>query len=192
VDEKGSFIVPEQIYTEDEKQYLTICVEDRYSFHQFFVGVTHMSLVPDVMGLGYKSFVFGDEMVFAELAETEAFSFRVQLEGYSPVYRYCNGDQLVSGSPIALRIRNYDVENYSEHNLYAQVSLTLKDGTVIKTEEVARSFRWLTEQVNANHTDFTADQLAAFRAMLQKFSVVENWNIPNLLQNATRNKRISK
>ena len=97
---------------------------------------------------------------------------------------YFNGDELASGVPIPLRIRNYKVENYSEHNLYAQVSLTLKDGTVIETEEVALTFRWLTEQVNANHSDYTTDQLAAFRAMLQKFTIVKEWNIPNLLQDA--------
>jgi hypothetical protein len=122
-------------------------------------------------------------MVFAELAETKALSFRLQLQGYMPVYRYLDGDQLTSGMPIPLRIRNYKVENFSEHYLLANVSLTLKDGTVIKTEGVALTFRWLTEQVNANHTDYTADQLEAFRAMLQKFTVVKKWNIPNLLQN---------
>ena len=108
------------------------------------------------------------------------------------MYRHFDSNELVSGSPITLRIRNYDVENYSEHNLYAQVSLTLNDGTVIAPEQVNLTFRWLTEQVNANYTDYTTDQLAAFSAMLQKFTVVEEWNIPNLLQDAKRNKMISK
>ena len=181
VDEKGNFILPERIYTEGEKQYMAICVEDRYSFHRFFVGITHMSLEPEVVGLGYKSAIYGDEMVFAELAATKAFTFRVQLEGYNPVYRRFDRNELTSGNPITLRIRNYDVENYSEHNLYAQVSLTLNDGTVIETEQVALTFRWLTEQVNANYTDCTDDQLASFKAMLQVFDIVKKWNIPNLI-----------
>jgi hypothetical protein len=120
-------------------------------------------------------------MVFAELAATKAFTFRVQLEGYNPVYRRFDRNELTSGNPITLRIRNYDVENYSEHNLYAQVSLTLNDGTVVETEQVSLTFRWLTEQVSANHTDYTADQLAAFSAMLQKFDVVKKWDISNIL-----------
>lgn len=181
VDENGNYIVPERIYTEGEKQYMAICTEDRYSFHRFFVGTTHMSLEPEAIGLGYKAAVFGDEMVFAELAETKTFSFKLQLEGYNPVYRHFGSSELASGDPITLRIRNYDVDNYSEHNLYAQVSLTLNDGTVIETEQVSLTFRWLTEQVNENYTDYTADQLASFKAMLQQFDIVKKWNIPNLI-----------
>jgi len=181
VDEKGNPIVPERTYTYGENQYLAICTEDRYSFHRYFVGVTHMSLAPETVGLGYKSAVFGDEMVFAELADTKAFSFKLQLEGYNPVYRYFDSDQLTSGDPITLRIRNYDVENYGEHNLYAQVSITLSDGTVIEAEQVSLTFRWLAEQVSENYTDYTTDQLAAFKAMLQAFDIVKKWNIPNLI-----------
>lgn len=181
VDENGSPIVPERMHIEADKQYLAICTEGRYSFHRFFAGITHMSLAPTVVGLGYKAAVYGDEMVFAELAQTNAFSFRVQLEGNEPVYLHLNGDQLTSGEPITLRIRNYDVENYSEHKLYTQAILTLNDGTVIETKELAGTFRWLTEKVNANHADYTVEQLTAFRAMLQTFTVVEEWNIPNLL-----------
>ena len=180
VDELGNPIVPERICDKNGKQYISVYADEQYSFHRFFVGVTHMSLEPEVVGLGYKSVVYGDEMVFAELADSRAFIFRVQLEGYNSVYRYFDSCELNSGDPIALRIRSYDVENYSEHNLYAQVSLVLNDGTVIETEQVALTFRWLTEQVNANYTDYTEEQLAQFKAMLKQFSVVENWNLQNL------------
>lgn len=183
VDENGNLIVPERLYNEDKNPYLAICTENRYSFHRFFAGVTQMTLAPTVAGLGYKAFVYGDEMFFAELAETDAFRFRLRLEGNNPVYLHLNNDQIASGDPFILRIRDYDVENYGEHNLYAQVRLTLKDGAVLETKEVARTFRWLTEQVNANFANYTADQLAAFRAMLQEFDVVKEWDIPNLLPN---------
>lgn len=181
VDENGDFIVPERIYQSGEKQYMAICTEDRYSFHRFFVGVTHMSLEPDVVGLGYKAAIFGDEMVFAQLATIKAFSFKLQLEGYNPVYRHFDSNELASGDPITLRIRNYDVENYSEHNLYAQVSLTLNDGTVVSAGEVALTFRWLTEWVNANYTDYTTEQMISIRTMLQVFDIVKKWEIPNLI-----------
>ena len=36
-------------------------------------------------------------------------------------------------------------------------------------------------RVNANYIDYTDVQLEAFRAMLQNFNVVKDWNIPNLL-----------
>lgn len=181
VDENGDPIVPERVTVAGEKQYLAIASAEGYSFHRFFVGVTHMSLAPETVGLGYKSAIFGDEMVFAELDTGNAFTFRVQLEGYQPVYRYFDRDELTSGDPITLRIRNYDVENYSEHKLYAQVSMTLRDGTVIEAEETELTFRWLTEEINKNYADYTAQQLESFKALLQAFEVVKNWDIPNLI-----------
>ena len=140
-----------------------------------------MSLAPETVGLGYKSAIFGDEMVFAELDTGNTFTFRVQLEGYKPVYRYFKRKELASGDPITLRIRNYDVENYSEHELYAQVSLTLDDGTVIETEQVSLTFRWLAEEVNRNHAQYTGQQLESFKALLENFEIVKSWNIPNLM-----------
>jgi len=180
-DENGDPVVPERVCAYGTTRYLTINTDGGYSFHRFFVGVTHMSLEPETVGLGYKTAVYGDEMVFGELAADNAVTFRLQLEGYNGVYRYFDSDELSDGEPITLRIRNYDVENYSEHKLYAQVSLTLSDGTVIETQEVDLSFRWLTEQVNANYTDYTDRQLAQIREMLQSFAIVQTWDIPNLV-----------
>ena len=182
VDENGNFIEPERICANGEKQYLAICQEDRYSFHRFFVGVTHMSLEPEVVGLGYKAMILGDEMVFAQLAETKAFHFKLQLEGYNPVYRRFDSDELASGDPITLRIRNYAVEEHSETNLTAQVSLHLADGTVIEGEQVSLTFRWLTEQVDANCGNYTTAQLTQFKMMLEKFDIAKTWGLSNILK----------
>jgi hypothetical protein len=187
VDENGSPIVWERIYLEDESRYMAICKEGPCRFHRFYVGVTLITLPQEVVGFGYKACIYGDVMVMAELAETKALSFRLQLEDYRPIYTYYDSNRLTSGQPITLRIRNYDVENFSENRLYAQVSLTLKDGTVVETEEVALSFRWLTEQVNANYTDYTPEQLASFSEMLKTFAVAESWDIPNIMQYAQVN-----
>lgn len=181
VDGNGEPIVPERICTVGEKQYLTIHTDAGYSFHRFFVGVTHMSLNAEAIGVGYKSAVCGDEMVFGELAAANAFTFRLQLEGYNPVYRYFDRDELTDREPITLRVCNYDVDGYSETPLSAQVSITLADGTVIEAEEVSFTFRWLAEEVDANYTDYTPEQLAAFKAMLEKFAIVKTWKIPNLI-----------
>ncbi len=182
LDEDGELIVPERIGVDGDQYYLTVSDEDGYSFHRFDFGITHMSLAPDVVGLGYKAVVYGSKTVFAQLQAENAFTFRLQLGGYEPVYRYRDSDELVSGAPITLRIRNYDVEDYGETPLYAQLSLTLSDGTVIETEQEDLTFRWLTEQVDANYTDFTAEQLDQFKELLQQFEVVKTWNLPNLFQ----------
>jgi len=180
LDEDGDWIVPESVCSDGEKHYLTVCDEYGYSFHRFFVGITYMSLEPEVIGLGYKAEIYGDDMVMSALDTDNAVAFRVQLEGYKPVYRYFGSEELASGDPIVLRIRNYAVESFSEHNLLAQVSLQLADGTTIETEEVSLTFRWLTEQVDANYTAYTETQLAGFVALLEQFEVVKTWNLPNL------------
>lgn len=180
LDADGEWIVPELINSDGYKHYLTIHDEDGYSFHRFFVGVTYMSLEPEVIGLGYKAELHGDEMVMAQLDRENAFTFRVQLEGYNPVFRTFSAQDLSDGEPVSLRIRNYAVETHGEHPLLAQVSLHLQDGTTIETEEVSLTFRWLAEQVDTNYTQYTEAQLADFKALLEQFAVVQTWNLPNL------------
>jgi len=180
LDEDGEWIVPEFFWQDGEKCYLTVSDDYGYSFHRFFLGITYMSLEPAAVGLGYKAELYGDDTVMAQLAETNAFAFRLQLEGYNSVYRYYDRAELVSGQTIPLRIRNYDVEDYGEHTLYAQVSITLSDGTVIETEETGLTFRWLAEQVDANYQAYTEAQIAQFKALLEQFDVVKTWSLPNL------------
>ena len=180
LDEDGEWIVPELICSDGYTHYLTIFEEEGYSFHRFDLGIQYMSLEPAVVGLGYKAILSADETVFANLEATDAFTFRLQLDGYKPVYRHFDRDQLTSGDPIVLRIRNYDVENYSETKLYAQVSINLSDGVVIETEEVDLTFRWLTEQVDAYYTDYTPEQIAELKQLLEQFEVVKTWDLPNL------------
>ena len=180
VDENGAPIVPERICIDGDKKYLTIHTEEGYSFHRFDLGITHMTLAPETTGLGYKSSLLADRMVMAQLDEAVAFTFRLQLEGYKPVYRYFDRADVASGEPISLRIRNYDVDGYSEHKLYAQVSITLSDGTVIEAAQVDLTFRWLAEQVNANYADYSQEQLVAFRTLLEQFAIVDSWKLDNL------------
>lgn len=183
-DENGAPVVPAYVYADGQANYLTVCRDGAYSFHRFFLGITHMSLDPEVVGLGYKANFSGDEMVMAQLTEQNAFSFRLQLEGYRDVYRYFDREQLVSGETVTLRIRNYDVEHFSEAKLFAQVGIHLQDGVNILLEEVDLTFRWLAEQVNANYTAYTQEQLAQLTALLEQFSVVEGWGLYHLFPSA--------
>ena len=180
LDEDGEWIVPELISMAGDKTYLTIQDEYGYSFHRFFVGITYMSLEPEVIGLGYKAELHGDEMVMAQLDADNALLFRVQLEGYNPVFRAFSTEDLSDGEPVSLRIRNYAVENFGEHNLLAQVSMQLADGTAISMGEVSLTFRWLAEQVDANLSAYTEAQIATFKELLAQFEVVKTWNLPNL------------
>ena len=180
VDENGEAVVPEPLNSDGYQHYLTVSGEEGYSFHRFELAITHMSLAPEVVGVGYKAVLSGDDTVLAQLTETDALSFRLQLEGYQDVYRHFDRDELVSGETVALRIHNYRVEQYGEHKLFAQASMKLRDGTTIFTEEQDLTFRWLAEQVDANYSQYTETQLADFKALLEQFQVVKTWDLPNL------------
>ena len=56
----------------------------------------------------------------------------------------------------------------------------MSDGVVIETEEVDLTFRWLTEQVDAYYTDYTPEQIAELKQLLEQFEVVKTWDLPNL------------
>jgi len=143
VDETGNPLVPQKYFTANaiiagrEKQYLTICTDGSYSFHRFYMGITHMSLSCADMGLGYKATIWGDAMVLAQLDSEQGFSFWLQLEGNRPVGSHFQREQLVSGQSVSLRIRNFDVDNYGEARLSAIVSIKLADGTVIDSPMVS-------------------------------------------------------
>ena len=122
-------------------------------------------------------------MVFSQLAQEDAFSFSLQLEGYDPVFRYIDSGKLVSGEPIAFRLRRYDVENYGEANLFANVSITLADGTVIATDNAAMTLRALVEAVNANYTAYSESQLEQIRELIEKHPIMKTWDVSNLLSN---------
>ena len=62
----------------------------------------------------------------------------------------------------------------------ALVRVKLTDGVTVNSKLLQQSFRQLTESVNADPTAYDATQLAEIKAMLAKYEVIKNWNIPNL------------
>ena len=181
VDENGNEIVPEAHFMSDitgsSKRYMAIKDENGYSFHRFFLGVTHMSVKPSSTGVGYKAVFYGDDMVAAAL---NSFGFTMQLEGNDPITVKMSGDKFVSGKVITLRIDNYDVEHFGETGLSAKVMLQLTDGTVIESGAATMTFRGLMEQLNTNHTALTQAQLTAVAEMIEKYVIIKQWNIENL------------
>ncbi len=183
VDENGAPIVPQRHFKDiSSKRYLTVETEDGYTFHRFYLGITHVSLAPAVTGFGYKAVFHGDDMVKAQLDENAAFGFALQLEGRHSVTRFKTRDVLVSGDPVSLRLRNYDLENFGETPLYAKVMLTLSDGTVIESTQTATTMRAMLETVNARHTTLSQAQLDAIAAMLEGHGCIRDWDVGNLYE----------
>ena len=184
VDENGNAIVPVSHFKSDitgsVKRYMTVKDENGYSFHRFYLAITYMTLRPTTSGVGYKAVFYGDDMVKAQLSETEAFGYTLQLGDYTPKSIYKGRDAFISGKTITLRIDNFDVEKYGETPLHASVVIKLSDGTVIETAQVSTTLRSMLETVSANYSAFTAAQLSVIKTMIEKHVIIKEWATGNL------------
>jgi len=181
VDENGTPIVPQRHFKDSSsKRYLTVETEDGYTFHRFYLGITHVSLAPSVTGFGYKAVFYGDDMVMAQLDGDAAFGFALQLEGRHSVTRFKTRDALASGEPVSLRLRDYDIENFGEAPLYARVMLTLSDGTVIESAQTATTMRTMLETLNDRYSTLSQGQREAIAAMIEAHACIRNWDVDHL------------
>ena len=182
VDENGEAVVPVTHFKNDitgsTKRYMAVKDDNGYSFHRFYLGITHQTLKPTTTGVGYKAVFYGDSMVAENL---DSFGFTMQLGNYTPKTFTKTADSFVSGKVITLRIDDYDVENYGQTDLYATVMLKLTDGTVIESTQCAMTMRSLLETLNTNYTDFGADQLTAIAEMIEKHAIIQSWKVENLI-----------
>ena len=182
VDENGDAIIPETHFKSDitgtTKRYMAIKDHDGYSFHRFYLGITHQSLKPTTTGVGYKAVFYGDEMVIAQLDENKAFGYTLQLEERGALYAYKDRASFVSGKTVTLRIDNYDIEQFGEAVLSAKVILRLSDGTVIESTECTMTMRSMLETLN--DLELSAEKLAAVKAMIEKYPIIKSWDTENL------------
>ena len=161
-----------------EHSYLALPNDHGWTFNRYFLGLTHVSLKPNVSGVGYKGYFVSNPAVCAALSETDTFGYSLSLEGGLSVTRSIDG--YTSGRIVTLRVDNFDVQNYGEAMLSAKVFVTLKDGTVLESSEVSMSMRMILEDISARAASFTAEQLAAVKAMIEKYPVVKEWDTKNL------------
>ena len=184
VDEHGNAIEPvthfKSAITGATKRYMTILGENGYSFHRFYLAVTHMNIRPTVTGVGYKAVFYGDPMVAAQLDAENAFGFTLTLEGGKTISGGKAAADFTSGKVLSLRIEHFDAVNFGENNLSAAVWMKLQDGTVISTDMVTSTMRSMLEHINANYTTLTQTQLTQLKAMIEANPVMQNWSVENL------------
>lgn len=180
VNENGNVVIPVSHFRSDitgsAKRYMAIEGENGYSFHRFYLAITHQTLRPTSSGIGYKAVFYGDEMVTNNL---QGIGFILQLGENDP--KQVTKTSVVSGKTITLRIDNYDVEGYGETELYGFAVLILKDGTVIESTKCTTTLRSLLEALNANYAALNADQLAAVAEFIKKYAIIDTWKVDNLI-----------
>lgn len=158
-------------------RYVAVPSAQGYSFHRLYLGITHQTLKPASNGVGYKALFAADDTLKAYM---DSFGYSLQLDGFSAKTKTMDSSKLVSLDTVTLRIDNFDIQNYGDTNLYAGVCVVLSDGTVIETATIAMTVRELVEAVNTNTSAYTADQLSALKAMLEKYNISEDWDISNI------------
>jgi hypothetical protein len=161
------------------RRYMAIADAEGYTFHRFYMGITHMNLKPGVGGVGYKAAFYGDEQVRQQVA---GYGYMLWLGENGKKLTAGKEGSFVSGQTVTARLQNFDVANYGETEVYGAVYLTLTDGTTIESGDCSYTFRSLTEQIAANAGSYTETQLSALRNMLSRFeNVVSNWNIDGIM-----------
>lgn len=181
VDENGQSVIPIRHFKSDitgeVKRYIAIQDEQGWSFHRFYLGITHINLRPSVSGIGYKALFCGDDAVKSQL---EAFGYTIQLGSYVPQSTYKSCDNMVSGEIVTLRLEHFDVEAYGETPLSAQVILKLRDGSAIQSQQVSITLRSVFESLNTHFSILNDQQLCAIQAMIEEHRIIKTWGTENL------------
>ncbi len=157
------------------RRYMTIADDTGYTFHRFYLGISHINLKPGVTGVGYKAVFFGDDQVAAQI-ESCGFTLWV-----GDGEKHSASKAFESGKTVTLRLQNFDVANYGEVSVNGRVFLKLKDGTLIESSDSSYTLRSLLENIAANTDSYSNTQLSAVRTMVQKFATaMSGWNIDAL------------
>ena len=184
VDAQGNEVVPESNnkteLTGSIKRYLTIETEKGYTFHRFYIGISHMTLKPGATGVGYKAIFGGDDMVKSQLHETEAYGYQLWIDDGNLVSCFKSREEYTSGKSLTLVLKNFDVENHGETVVYATVCIKLADGTTINSSDYSLTLRGMVETINDNYTAYNETQLQAVRDMIDRNPVMQTWSVENL------------
>ena len=180
VDQDGAAVAPERMIqvsstmTGSAKRYLTIETEDGYTFHRFYLGITHYTVKPTARGVGYKAVFAGDDMVKEKI---DSFGYTLQLEGNDAVNCSKTGADFVSQKKLTLRVDNYDADKFGTTGLSASVYMVL-DGQTITATQISFTLKGLVEQIN--NTNLTAEQKDALSAWIADSKTMQTWDVDNI------------
>lgn len=179
-DETGNPVVPKLQYKlhngNTQKRYLAISSEAGYSFHRFYLGITHITLKPSETAFGYKAAFYGDPMV-----QDQVTSLGYHLWVTADKKLECKKDRFQN--QLTLRLRDFDVVHFGETPIYASVFMTLKGGILVETARTSTTMRQMLETIDQDHQKYSSAQLTALQAMIAKYPIIQTWNTGNLCKN---------
>lgn len=179
-DAEGSNVVPETVVqtsvTGEARRYLAIETGNGYSFHRFYLGLTHYTVKTTTKGVGYKATFAGDDMVKEKI---DSFGYTLLLEGNDAVTCSKTGDEFVSLKELTLRVDNYDVEKHGETPLSAQVFMVM-DGQTVTGTTYSLTLKSLVERINESVT-LDETQKSALAAWVAESETMQTWDVNNII-----------
>lgn len=163
------------------RRYMAVATEDGYTFHRFWLGITHTNLKPVKNAFGYRAQFYGDALVRSQV---ESVGYRIWLESGQSLSRYMNGFR----EELTLRLTGVNVTRYGEIPVNACVFLTLSDGTVVESGTVSHTMRSMLENASRNWRLFSQAQQFALQDLAERFPVIKTWDTQMLWQGATNDK----
>ena len=143
-------------------------------FYALSAAMTNLSLEPAKTGFGYKAAFTCDDAVKSMIV-SQGFSLWITED------IVVNRSMSAFQENMTLRLKNFLIEEYGSAKVNAKVYMELSNGLIIETEVVSYSMQDMIEMIAADLNRYTADQIQAVQNMLAKYSVVDSWNIENLL-----------
>jgi hypothetical protein len=163
------------------RRYMAVEEDGIYSFHRFYIGLMYATIRTEGKGVGYKAVIAGDAQVKAQLHETEAYGYTLQLEGGQPLSLWKTANKFKSLNNVTLLVKDFDATNYGETNLTATVQIKLKNGTQISTDPYTTTFKTILETVNDTYTAYTEEQISLLAAWINEVPVMLQWRTENIV-----------
>ncbi len=157
------------------KRYLAVADATGYTFHRYYMAITHTSIKPSTEGVGYKALFMGSDTVKAQI---KGYGYTLQLGEFDPVT--ATSTSFTSGKVLTLRVDNYDIENYGETVLKANAFIDFGD-VIVQSSAVSYSLRDMIETINTNFSAVSSENQQAMTALVKKYyEVMKNWDISNI------------
>ena len=161
------------------RRYMVLAADTGYTAHRFYLGITKLSIRTGDVGFGYKAVLYGDSQVLDRIS---SFGFRLQLEGQETVVTK-TVENPESGREYSLLLQNFDIANYGDTAVRAEVFLQRKDAPEITSTSVSYSMKTMLQKVCKTIHQFTDTQITALRTMCQPYTaIMADWGIDGLLK----------
>lgn len=160
------------------RRYMAIADDTGYTFHRFYLGITHMNLKPDTDGVGYKATIAGDDAV---LAQIESYGYKLWITEEKVAVASKDSAPTENMTTITARVQNFDVANFGETPVSGSIFIELQDGTVIESSAASFTLRSMLEAISASAESYSETQLRAVKDMVSRFAdAMANWSIDAL------------